>query len=182
MKIKVVLNKILRDDFRPALKTVMEKWTEAKDIFVLVKIANAIDAEIKAFSEAHKKLSEDLGCDIGGRKSVSFDEINNFLLSEGNGRVGPDGKLSMFGASDEDMKDYLHNINEAKGMIKKFNDAVEELVNTETEIEIPRLIKVTEKATRKAINPNECFILAPILDLTPLSSGETPAPEPEKED
>ncbi len=172
MKIKTTIRKLMDNSFRPTLKSVMEKWAEPKDIHVLVKIAQAVEGEMKAWGETMKQLSETHGYDTDGHKTVNPEEITQAILQE-HGRILPDGQLTISGCSDEDTAEFFEKKKAADASLRKFNEAFASALEEEIELEIPRLLKVTDKQFKKgAINANDCFVLSPILDLSVVSEAD----------
>ena len=169
MKITTTLRKIMDKQFRPALQRVMEKWTEASDVHAMVKIAKAVDAEGKDYFESIKKLTEDHGFQLEGRKSVNGDEITDALLQE-FGKFRPDGQMTIAGCTDEQTEGFMAKKKSADEAIRKFNNAHEQMISEDIELEIPRLVKVTDKLIRKeVITAYDCFLLEPFLDLSGVS-------------
>ena len=169
MKIEVTLRKLMDKAFRPTLQRVMEKWPEASDIHALVKIAEAIDSESKGYFAAVQIMTDQHGFQLKGRKSVSVEEITDDLLQD-YGKFRPDGQMTIAGASEEDFKEFLKKKVEADQALRTFNAEHIKFIDTSITIEIPRLIKITDKLIRKeVISANDCYVLGPILDLSAVS-------------
>jgi hypothetical protein len=175
MKIKISLIKLADKQFKPALQRVMEKWPEPKDVHALVKIAKAVESEMKDYFDAAKALSETHGYDLGGRKSVAADEITDALLQK-YGKMRPDGQLTLAGASEQDAEDFFKAKSEADDAMQAFSKANEALLNSEVELDFPRKVKVTDKLVKKeVITGYDCFLLEPFLDLSGVSDLEPEA-------
>lgn len=182
MKISVPLKKILTNELRPILKAMMEKWSETKDIFVLVKISQAIAVQEEAWQATVKLLTDQNGYDLGDHKSITPDEINNALLMK-YGKEQADGKRSMANVAGKEAQDFRDEVGKASMAVRNYGLQQEEALNLSVELEIPRIIKVTEKAIRKEeINAYGCYILEPFLDLTALAEpADLPKTEETKE-
>ena len=183
MKVDTTLGKILSKEFFPTLKRVMEKWAEAKDIHAFVKIAQAVETEGKNFDAVDKAWAKANGFDIGnGRKSVSGQEITDYLLQE-HGKFNAESKLSLAGASEEDKDAFVEAKAKADAILHTYAEEMEKLLAEPFSLEIPRLIKVTDKDIRKArITAHDCFILSPVLDLSGVSDINTASAEPEEDE
>lgn len=182
LKVKTTLEKILNPDFFPTLKRVMSKWPEAKDIHAFVKAAEAISGEGKVYQKTLEAWTEANGYQLkGAHKTVSGEEITDYLLQE-YGKFGSDSKLSMAGTSDEAKDAFLSEKLKADAILKRHKKEITELLEKEYELDIPRLIRVTDKHIRKEIiTANDCFILLPILDLSGVSDLEVVEDDEEKE-
>jgi hypothetical protein len=173
MKIKTTLSKILNQDFFPTLRRVMSKWPEARDIHCLVKIAGSVEEEQRVYQKTVEAWTEANGYQLkDSHKTVSAEEVTDHLLKE-FGRFDSTSKLSMAGASEEDKDAFLEEKHKADSIFKKYSKDMNELLEKEFELDIPRLVKVDGKYIRKEIiSASDCFTLLPILDLSGVSDPE----------
>ena len=177
MKIKVPLKKLMQNQTRPALKRVMEKWTRPKDVYAFIKIAEALDEAQKQYSETMKLTTETLGVNVGDTKSVDAQVITDYLLSE-YGRVGKDGKWTLEGAPENSVKEFLEEKKKAEKILAAYVVEMDKLLDTDTEIDILRTIKVTESDIKKEIiNAHEVYVLLMFLDLSEVGGSEATAEE-----
>jgi hypothetical protein len=171
MKSKTTLRKLMSEEFRQTFKKVMENWAEAKDVHTFVKIAQSLEDEARDYNEVLKALTHKTGYNFGEEKLVNPQEIQDKLLQK-FAKFDANSKLSIAAAPEADQTAFLTEREKADACYKAYKIEVEELLDQEMELEIPRLLKVTPNHIRKGLTPRDCFVLEPIFDLSQVSDPE----------
>ena len=172
MLIKIQLRKLLNPSIRSALKKVMEKWKNPKDIYSFIKIAETLDKVHKNYQDTVKVITDSMGVDSGHGKSVDGNVIMSYLLSQ-YGKVGSDGNWTLAGIEQSQLEEYLGKRVEAEKSLDTYNKEMEKLFDEYQEIEISRLIKISEKdITKEIITAHDIYLLIPFFDLADIGGSE----------
>ncbi len=161
----------MAEEFRNTFKKVMENWSEAKDVLVFVRIAQALENEARDYSNLLKALTFKTGYDFEGEKLINPEEIQDKLLKK-FGKFNAQSQLSIAAASEENKTAFLSEKEKADDAFKAYKVEVDALLDEALEFEIARLLKVTPNHIRKGLTPRDCFVLEPIFDLTQVSDPE----------